>query len=55
MGQGPQSNTSNLPGVLAQHQPATTASVHNLWSNELGSGAVQLPTYTTPPSVPGVM
>jgi len=38
---------SNLPGVLAQHAPATTNSVMSNWANELKSGVVQLPSAFT--------
>lgn len=35
-----------LPSILAQQQPATMASLHQLWGGELGKGAVQSP-YST--------
>jgi hypothetical protein len=35
-----------MPGVLAQHAPATTDAVHALWGNELSSGAVTSPMAT---------
>lgn len=39
---------SSLPGVLAQHAPATAADVHNIWANELSSGAVSSPMGINP-------
>jgi hypothetical protein len=35
--------SSQMPGVLQQYSPPTLDSVHQLWSKELGSGAVQSP------------
>jgi hypothetical protein len=40
-----------MPSMLQQYAPPTTDFVHQLWGNELGSGAVQSP-YATPNSSP---
>jgi hypothetical protein len=54
-GGGGQPAAPQLPASLQGYSLGTTGSLQKLWSNELGSGAVQMPTYTAPPSVPGVM
>ena len=44
-----------IPSYLQNMSLGTTGSLTNLWQNELGSGAVSLPTSFQPPSVPSVM
>jgi hypothetical protein len=39
----------SMPALIQQYQPGSTNSLMSLWQNELGSGAIQLP------SVPNVM
>jgi hypothetical protein len=42
-----------MPASLQQYQPATVDSVHQLWSSELGSGAVQSPYAMASQQIPG--
>jgi hypothetical protein len=45
--------TGAMPSMLQQYAPPTTDFVHQLWGNELGSGAVKSPYQAMTPQIPG--
>ena len=45
-GSPPSPAAAGLPGVIAQHAPATIDAVHQIWGKELASGAITSPMGT---------